>query len=78
MSQILTHGLLERVPARVERRVRLRQDTPDPDLVIHHRQGTDLGQMSAVTLLIIVPIVLFVLLAQRLLVRGLTLGAVKQ
>jgi multiple sugar transport system permease protein len=41
-------------------------------------KGTDLGQMSAVTLLIIVPIVLFILLAQRLLVRGLTLGAVKQ
>lgn len=41
-------------------------------------KGTDLGQMSAVTLLIIVPIVLFILLVQRLLVRGLTLGAVKQ
>jgi multiple sugar transport system permease protein len=41
-------------------------------------KGTNLGQVSAVTLLVIIPIALFVLLAQRYLVRGLTLGAVKE
>lgn len=41
-------------------------------------KGTQLGQMSAVAVVIVVPIALFILATQRYLVRGLTLGAVKE
>jgi len=41
-------------------------------------KGTQLGQMSAVSVVIVVPIALFILATQRYLVRGLTLGAVKE
>jgi multiple sugar transport system permease protein len=41
-------------------------------------KGTELGQMSAVSVVIVVPIAVFILATQRYLVRGLTLGAVKE
>lgn len=41
-------------------------------------KGIQLGQMSAVTVTIIVPIALFALITQRYLIRGLTLGSVKE
>jgi multiple sugar transport system permease protein len=41
-------------------------------------KGIALGQMSAVSVVIVVPIALFVLATQRYLVRGLTLGAMKE
>lgn len=41
-------------------------------------KGIQLGQMSAVSVLIVIPIALFILATQRYLVRGLTLGAVKE
>lgn len=41
-------------------------------------KGIQLGQMSAVSVLIVIPIALFILTTQRYLVRGLTLGAVKE
>ena len=41
-------------------------------------KGLNLGQMSAVGVVIVVPIALFILATQRYLVRGLTLGAVKE
>lgn len=39
--------------------------------------GTDLGQVAVVSTVIVIPIALFILATQRHLVRGLTLGAVK-
>ena len=41
-------------------------------------KGIALGQMSAVSVVIVVPIALFILATQRYLVRGLTLGAMKE
>jgi multiple sugar transport system permease protein len=41
-------------------------------------KGTNLGQLSAVAVVVILPIALFILVSQRSLVRGLTLGAVKE
>ena len=41
-------------------------------------KGIQLGQMSAVSVVIVIPIALFILATQRYLVRGLTLGAVKE
>jgi multiple sugar transport system permease protein len=41
-------------------------------------KGVALGQMSAVSVVIVVPIALFILATQRYLVRGLTLGAMKE
>lgn len=41
-------------------------------------KGIALGQMSAVSVVIVVPIALFILVTQRHLVRGLTLGAMKE
>lgn len=40
-------------------------------------QGTDLGQVAVVATMIVIPIALFIVVTQRHLVRGLTLGAVK-
>jgi multiple sugar transport system permease protein len=40
-------------------------------------KGIDLGHMSAVTVLVVLPIAAFMLVTQRYLVRGLTMGAVK-
>jgi multiple sugar transport system permease protein len=39
--------------------------------------GTDLGQVAVVSTVVVIPIALFILATQRHLVRGLTLGAVK-
>jgi multiple sugar transport system permease protein len=41
-------------------------------------KGIALGQMSAVSVVIVLPIALFILATQRYLVRGLTLGAIKE
>ena len=41
-------------------------------------KGTNLGQLSAVAVVVVLPIALFILVTQRSLVRGLTLGAVKE
>jgi multiple sugar transport system permease protein len=41
-------------------------------------KGIALGQMSAVSVVIVAPIALFILATQRYLVRGLTLGALKE
>lgn len=41
-------------------------------------KGTNLGQLSAVAVIVVLPIAAFILLSQRYLVRGLTLGAVKE
>jgi multiple sugar transport system permease protein len=41
-------------------------------------KGIELGQMSAVSVVIVAPIALFILATQRYLVRGLTLGALKE
>jgi multiple sugar transport system permease protein len=41
-------------------------------------KGIQLGQMAAVSVMIVVPIALFALVTQRYLIRGLTLGAVKE
>jgi multiple sugar transport system permease protein len=41
-------------------------------------KGIQLGQMSAVSVMVVVPIALFALVTQRYLIRGLTLGAVKE
>jgi multiple sugar transport system permease protein len=41
-------------------------------------KGTNLGELSAVAVIIVLPIAAFILLTQRYLVRGLTLGAVKE
>lgn len=41
-------------------------------------KGIVLGQMAAVSVVIVVPIALFILVTQRYLVRGLTLGAIKE
>jgi multiple sugar transport system permease protein len=41
-------------------------------------KGIQLGQMSAVSMMVVVPIALFALVTQRYLIRGLTLGAVKE
>jgi len=41
-------------------------------------KGIRLGQMATVSVIIIVPIALFTLIGQRHLIRGLTLGAVKE
>ena len=41
-------------------------------------KGTNLGQLSAVAVVVVLPIALFILVTQRSLVRGLTLGAVQE
>jgi multiple sugar transport system permease protein len=41
-------------------------------------KGTNLGELSAVAVVVVLPIAAFILLTQRHLVRGLTLGAVKE
>jgi multiple sugar transport system permease protein len=41
-------------------------------------KGIQLGQMAAVSVMIVIPIALFALVTQRYLIRGLTLGAVKE
>lgn len=41
-------------------------------------KGIQLGQMAAVSVTIVIPIALFALVTQRYLIRGLTLGAVKE
>lgn len=41
-------------------------------------KGLQLGQLAAVSVVIVIPIALFILATQRYLVRGLTLGAVKE
>ena len=41
-------------------------------------KGTNLGELSAVAVVVVLPIALFILVTQRSLVRGLTLGAVKR
>jgi multiple sugar transport system permease protein len=40
--------------------------------------GTNLGELSAVAVVIVLPIAAFILVTQRFLIRGLTLGAVKE
>jgi multiple sugar transport system permease protein len=41
-------------------------------------KGIQLGQMASVSVMMVVPIALFALVTQRYLIRGLTLGAVKE
>ena len=70
--------LLERVPHRLECDRSNVTDVASADSTFMTDKGTNLGQLSAVAVVVVLPIALFILVTQRSLVRGLTLGAVKE